>query len=104
MYLSIFAFASAILYYRCTLVFPLTSVQAKLMTQGKSMGRPIAYTGILDCLRKTVYGCEEFGIKPGGFRKLYAGWGPLLGKMVPAVGLEMAAIEVAMQFFKKFTG
>ena len=82
----------------------MTSVQTKMMTQGKSMGRPIAYKGIVDCMYKTVYGCEEFGIKAGGFRQLYNGWGPLLMKMVPAVGLEMAAIEVAMRFFRKFTG
>ena len=89
---------------RGIIVFPLNSAHAKLMTQGESLGRPVIYTGTMDCFRKTVFGCEKFNIKPGGVASLYTGCGPLLLKMVPAIGLEMAAIEAGMQFFRKYTG
>ena len=68
------------------------------------MGRPIVYTGVFDCFRKTIFGCEEFGIKAGGIRSVYTGFSPMLMKTVPALGLEMAAMEMGMQFFRKYTG
>ena len=74
------------------------------MVQGESMGRPMAYSGILDCMRKTVYGCEKFNIKAMGIGGLYTGWSAYMMKMVPAIGIEMAAIEIAMKFFSKYTG
>lgn len=78
---------------RCCVVFSLYNVQTKLMTQGVSMGRPVVYTGVFDCFRKMVFGCKQLGIQPGGISSVYTGFSPMLLKTVPALGLEMAAME-----------
>jgi len=53
---------------------------------------------------RSKYTKHENFIQAGGIKALYNGWGAYMMKMVPAIGIEMAAIEVCMGFFKEYTG
>ena len=70
---------------------PLLVARTRLQVQG-SFGRPIEYTGMVDCLMKTY--------RTGGWRALMGGWGPSMGKNVPAIAIQFAACEKTLQFIK----
>jgi len=98
------AFGSITSFIRCSVVYPLFTVQTKLMAQGASMGRTVEYTGIIDCFHKIVFGNAQLKLKPMGVAGLYKGWYAYVMKMVPAVAIEMCAIELSVRALRPYTG
>lgn len=64
--------------------YPLQLVRTRLQTQG-TRGRPVLYTGMLDCFTKTI--------KEDGFTGLYRGLGPNFFKALPAITISYVAFE-----------
>ncbi|GMH43093.1 hypothetical protein BSKO_11015 [Bryopsis sp. KO-2023] len=64
--------------------YPLQLVRTRLQTQG-TKGRPVLYSGILDCFRKVV--------RQDGLTGLYKGLGPNFFKALPAISISYVAFE-----------
>lgn len=64
--------------------YPLQLVRTRLQTQG-TKGRPILYTGMMDCFTKIV--------REDGLTGLYRGLGPNFFKALPAITISYVAFE-----------
>ena len=72
--------------------YPLQLVRTKLQVQG-TIGRPIRYKGIFDCVKQTI---SEHGI-----RGLYKGIGPNFLKAMPAISISYLVYEKTSRYLKK---
>ncbi|GMM49603.1 Ca(2+)-binding ATP:ADP antiporter [Starmerella bacillaris] len=69
-----------------TVVYPINLVRTRLQTQGTA-GHKATYKGFIDCYKKTV--AKE------GYRGLYRGLAPNLGKVAPSVAISYMVYEKA---------
>lgn len=74
--------------------FPLLTIRTKIMTQAPSLGRPIIYTGIADCFRKTV--------AAEGWKGLYRGHTAQQFKFMPASAIQFTVFEAASNWLKQY--
>ena len=81
---------------------PLLTLRTRMAGQAPSLGRPILYRNMLDCVRKTVSGDVALGLAPGGVPALYRGLPALLMKMIPCTGIQFASFELANKFLSRF--
>jgi solute carrier family 25 phosphate transporter 23/24/25/41 len=85
-----------------SLTMPLLTLRTRMAGQAPSLGRPVLYKSMLDCVQKTVYGDAALGLAAGGVPALYRGLPALLMKMVPCTGIQFCAFELANKFLSRF--
>jgi len=76
------------------LTFPLLTIRTKLMTQAPSLGRPIIYSGIVDCFQKVV--------AAEGWKGLYRGHTAQQFKFMPASAIQFTVFEAASTLLKQY--
>jgi solute carrier family 25 (mitochondrial phosphate transporter), member 23/24/25/41 len=69
--------------------YPLALVRTRLQSQGVG-GRPILYTGMVDCFSKTF--------QNEGFKGLFRGLSPNLLKSIPAISISYAVYETTKKY------
>ena len=84
------------------LTFPLLTVRTKLMAQAPSLGRPIIYSGFIDCFKKVIYGDVKLGMKAEGIRGLYRGHSAIQFKMIPASAIQFATYDFATRLLATY--
>ncbi|GAX81589.1 hypothetical protein CEUSTIGMA_g9017.t1 [Chlamydomonas eustigma] len=85
-----------------TLTMPLLSLRTKMLGQAPSLGRPVIYDNMIDCIVKTVKGNAALGIPAEGVGGLYKGLSALMMKQIPCTGIQYTSFELVNRMLASY--